>query len=154
MDSTDNLSIQARLDLVSKYAVKYSLEASLVCGVVEQESAWNQYAIRYEPAFFARYVQPQNHEITEGIARSISWGLMQTIGQVVRELGFTGHLASLCDPSIGLDYGCQILKRGIDQANGDITGGLLHYNGGGNKDYPTQVLARVPRYQLTPQSDS
>jgi len=37
-------------------ATKHSLDPTLVCAVVEQESSWEPHAIRYEPSFRARYV--------------------------------------------------------------------------------------------------
>ena len=48
---------------------------ALVCAVIEQESAWNTHAIRYEPGFRTRYVAPLGLPPTEEVARSISWGL-------------------------------------------------------------------------------
>jgi soluble lytic murein transglycosylase-like protein len=73
-------------------AIAHSLDPALVCAVCEQESAWNPYAIRYEPGFLARYVAPiftaGKISATEAYARSFSWGLMQVMGQVAREHGF------------------------------------------------------------------
>jgi soluble lytic murein transglycosylase-like protein len=73
-------------------ALAHSLDPALVCAVVEQESAWNPWAIRYEPGFLARYVAPLftagKISATEAYARSFSWGLMQVMGQVAREHGF------------------------------------------------------------------
>jgi hypothetical protein len=44
------------LVLARKAAAAQSLDPALVCAVVEQESAWNPWAIRYEPLFFAKYL--------------------------------------------------------------------------------------------------
>jgi hypothetical protein len=91
-------------------AAYHELDPALVCAIIEQESAWNTYAIRYEPGFRTRYVAPLHLPSTEEIARSISWGLMQVMGQVAREHGFDGKfLSSLCDPALGLDLGCAVL---------------------------------------------
>jgi hypothetical protein len=46
------------LDLVRSTANAEGLDVALVCTVVEQESAWNPWAMRYEPLFFAKYVAP------------------------------------------------------------------------------------------------
>jgi hypothetical protein len=70
--------------LARTIASAHGLDPALVCAVVEQESAWDADAIRYEPAFRARYVPPLELPPTEEIARSISWGLMQVMGQVAR----------------------------------------------------------------------
>jgi hypothetical protein len=39
--------------LARKAAATQSLDPGLVCAVVEQESAWNPWAMRYVPAFFS-----------------------------------------------------------------------------------------------------
>ena len=94
---------------------------ALVCAMCEQESAWNTYAIRYEPGFRTRYVAPLGLPPTEEIARSISWGLMQVMGQVAREHGFDGKfLSALCDPALGLDIGCAALASKLVTAAHEI----------------------------------
>jgi soluble lytic murein transglycosylase-like protein len=129
-------------------AQQHSLDAPLVCAVVEQESCWDPLAIRYEPAFRSRYVVPLRLTPTEEIARSISWGLMQVMGQVAREHGFIGEfLTALCDPTIGITIGCTVLATKMSQANGDTARALLLWNGGANPAYPAEVLARLPQYQ-------
>jgi soluble lytic murein transglycosylase-like protein len=97
--------------LASRAAGAHALWPELVCAIVEQESAWNPWALRYEPAFYERYIAPFltarrldrpdsrlaaltspgiPDDPTESRARAFSWGLMQVIGQVAREHGFTG----------------------------------------------------------------
>ena len=98
-------------------ATKHALDPALVCAIIEQESSWNPHAIRYEPGFRTRYVAPLGLPPTEEIARSISWGLMQVMGQVAREHGFEGKfLSALCDPAIGLDIGCAALAAKVSAA--------------------------------------
>src|ERR1700733_1687017 len=93
--------------LARAIASAHGLDPALVCAVVEQESAWDANAIRYEPAFRARYVAPLNLPPTEEIARSISWGLMQVMGQVAREHGFQRpSLSALCDSVLRLVASC------------------------------------------------
>jgi len=138
--------------LARKAATAQSLDPALVCAVVEQESAWNPFAIRYEPAFFAKYVAPlyTNNKIgaTEAYARGFSWGLMQVMGQVARESGFDGaqFLSALCDPEQGLAIGCKVLRKKMDAMGGDPQRGLLAWNGGANTAYPSQVVARRVHY--------
>ncbi|MGD0841275.1 MAG: lytic transglycosylase domain-containing protein [Candidatus Acidiferrales bacterium] len=133
-------------------AATHGLAPELVCAVVEQESAWNPWAVRYEPGFLARYVAPIYNagkiSATEAYTRSISWGLMQLMGQVARELGCAAaSLAQLCDPATGLEFGCRQLRAKLDAAAGDETRALLAWNGGANRDYPVEVLARVGNYK-------
>ena len=145
------------VNVARKHASAHSLDPALVCAVIEQESSWNPFAMRYEPAFFAKYVAPlyTNNKVSasEAYARGFSWGLMQVMGQVAREFGFDApFLSALCDPEQGIAIGCKVLRRKFDamaclpgQA-GDVTRGLLAWNGGGNPAYASQVLARRPHY--------
>jgi soluble lytic murein transglycosylase-like protein len=136
------------VSLARTIAAQHELPPALVCAVVEQESAWNPYAIRYETAFRTRYVAPLGLPSTEEIARSISWGLMQVMGQVAREHGFTGKfLAALCDPGTGLDAGCLVLASKLAASGGDLTLALERWNGGANLGYAAEVLVRVERYR-------
>jgi soluble lytic murein transglycosylase-like protein len=84
-----------RVDLIAlarAAAETHQLDAALVCAICEQESAWNPWAIRYEPAFYSHYIVPQlsagQISNTEAQARAFSWGLMQVMGQVAREHNF------------------------------------------------------------------
>jgi soluble lytic murein transglycosylase-like protein len=136
------------VSLVKSKATAIGLDPAVCCAIVEQESAWNQWAIRYEPAFYSRYIVPLHlADATEATARAISWGLFQTMGEVVRELGFKGPLSSLCDPDVGIDNGLRVWQSKLTKANGVVTKALLLWNGGSNPNYPAQVIARVPKYQ-------
>jgi soluble lytic murein transglycosylase-like protein len=128
-------------------AAKYSLDPALVCAVCEQESAWNPGAVRFEPAFKARYVDPQGLSEPEATNRATSWGLMQIMGQVAREFGYVEDIPTLTNPSQGLDIGCKVLAHYLSQHSGNVTLALLRYNGGGNPDYAAQVEARMSAYQ-------
>ena len=139
------------VSLARKAALVHGLDPALVCAVVEQESSWNPWAMRYEPAFFAKYVASlyTNNKVsaTEAYARGFSWGLMQVMGQVARENGFTeAFLSALCDPANGIEIGCRVLKRKLDAMAGDVVRGLLAWNGGGNPSYAAEVLARRTQY--------
>jgi len=139
------------LTLARKAATVQSLEPALVCSIVEQESAWNPWAMRYEPAFFTKYVAPlyTNNKVsaTEAYARGFSWGLMQVMGQVARENGFDApFLSALCDPEQCLAIGCKVLRKKFDSMAGDTTRALQAWNGGANPTYAAQVLARRAHY--------
>lgn len=133
--------------LAKQTATAYELDPALVCAVVEQESGWNPYAIRFEPAFYTRYVQPLNLSQTEAFARSFSWGLMQVMGQVAREAGFKNDVSALTDPYAALDIGCRVLQAKLKSHPSSLEAGLLAYNGGANKEYPAEVIARMGKYQ-------
>ena len=139
-------------NLAVQTAKAHQLDPALVCAVVEQESAWSQWAMRYEPAFFARYVAPQytanKFSASEAYGRAFSWGLMQIMGEVAREFGYAGaFLANLCDPVVGLEFGCRKLGKCLENAGGDVTKALLAWNGGSNPQYAVQVMSRIAAYQ-------
>jgi hypothetical protein len=116
-------------------------------------------AIRYEPAFRTRYVAPLGLPPTEEVARSISWGLMQVMGQVAREHGFAGKfLSALCDgPRHRLrrprGQALRGGRRPFSQARFavDLEPFLDHalalWNGGANPDFAAHVLARIGEYK-------
>lgn len=134
------------IPLVKVQATALGIDPSLACAIVEQESGWNNWAIRYEPAFYTRYEGPQNLSATEKTARAISWGLFQTMGESVRSIGYKGNLAQLCDPLTGIQWGLMLFQKKLTVASGNVPKALLFWNGGGNKDYPAEVLARVSKY--------
>jgi soluble lytic murein transglycosylase-like protein len=142
MPSRDELIALAKAE-----AAAQGLDPTLVCAVCEQESSWYPWAMRYEPAFYERYVRPLGLSPTESTLRSFSFGLMQIMGQTARELGFKARsLGELLDPSQCVHYGCLKLAACLRLADGDVQAGLLKYNGGSNPDYPSQVMARMASY--------
>ncbi len=74
MDLSTN---DARVALATKWAAKRGLSPYIVCAVVEQESAWNPFAVRFESGFLQRYVKPVNPvaPTTMEIMRACSFGL-------------------------------------------------------------------------------
>lgn len=139
----------ALIDLAVQTANAHQLDPVLVCSVVEQESAWDTFAIRFEPGFYTRYVAPQAlASQTESQARAFSWGLMQVMGQTAREAGFKGrYLSMLCNPGAGLDIGCKVLKGKLARHPQSVESGLLAWNGGGRPEYASEVLARMSSYK-------
>jgi soluble lytic murein transglycosylase-like protein len=139
------------IDLARHIAADHELDPQLVCAVIEQESAWNPWAVRYEPGFLSRYVAPLytagKLSATEAYTRAMSWGLMQVMGQVAREFGFKdSSLAELCDPLAGIEFGCRILAARLTRAKGDVPAALLAWNGGASANYAAEVLARKRNY--------
>ncbi len=129
-----------------KQAGVLSLDPSLVAAVCEQESSWNPNAIRFENKFYEHYTEPMNLPESEELQRACSYGLMQIMGQVARELGFVENFLVLYDPEVNLYLGCKKLKKCLDSQGRIVRLGLLAYNGGGAHSYPDQVLARQPHY--------
>jgi hypothetical protein len=120
-------------------AIKHFSEASaipaeIVFGVCMAESALNPLAVRYEPAYRWPYkpgdVKPDGCSYaTEKAMQMTSWGLMQVMGAVFREYGYTGWLSALPgDIWTQVDYGCRHLSKKIKRYG--LERGILAYNSG------------------------
>ncbi|MBZ5662574.1 MAG: lytic transglycosylase domain-containing protein [Acidobacteriia bacterium] len=143
------------IELARRIAASHGIDPQLVCAVIEQESAWNPWAVRYEPGFLSRYIAPLytagKFSATEAYTRAMSWGLMQVMGQVARESGFDeASLAELCDPVTGIDFGCKILAKRLARSKGDVSAALQAWNGGADANYSAEVLARTRNYSSKP----
>lgn len=141
------MTTDAIVVLAKERATMAGVDPVLCCAVCEQESDWNPWATRLEPAFEERYVTKLHLGVTESVERSISWGLMQLIGETAREEGFKADLPMLCDPTMGLDRGLIHLKKELLRANGDVHNALQFWNGGSAPNYAAEVMARMPKYQ-------
>lgn len=142
---------------VAVVAPKYALPEVLVRAIVQVESGGNRHAMRVERRYtwlwdvrrkrpFAttaaraeERVPPPDFEsaaglstITEWIGQQTSWGYMQVMGAVARELGYTAHFPGLSDPLEGLHYGCRHLARLRDRflASHGWRGVAAAYNAG------------------------
>ncbi len=116
-------------------AARHGLPPSIVVAICKTESGLNPWAMRCEPAY--RWLWDVNRsepftltqferadarlppkrfpqisgisQLTEWTGQQSSWGLMQVMGALARQLGFRGHFPMICDPAIGVDLGCQHL---------------------------------------------
>jgi soluble lytic murein transglycosylase-like protein len=145
----DLSTTKGRLAFVTPIATKFGLEPTLVAAVCEQESDWELGAVRFEPAFLQRYVNPLKLDLLESLDRATSWGLMQIMGQTAREFGYTGSCPSLRDPETAVTYGCKKLQSCFLKNGSHVETALLAYNGGGNPHYALQVIARLAHYAPT-----
>ncbi len=107
--------------LISKIiidAAKFaSIDPLLALAIAEVESGGDQFAIRFEPGWkyhynvdnFAKLCKIS--EDTERMLQACSFGIMQVMGTVARELGFEESLIKLSDARIGAKYGCLKLSK-------------------------------------------
>ena len=130
--------------IIRKYATAEKLSPELVAGVIEHESAFDNWAMKYEPHYSWLYGDDEREKTevirgllkkidnrTEWKAQQFSYGLMQIMGAVAREYGFAGkYLTELCEASLGVKYGCMHLKKQIKRYKGNINKGLASYNAG------------------------
>jgi len=162
--------------LVGEAALRYGLPAPIVAAVVEHESmGGNVWAYNPEPKYrwfwdvragrafrpvsgleAAAKIPPDDFRACRGVCadaewwgQQASWGLMQPMGAVARERGFTGlFLNELHDPVLNIDIGCKHLaayaKRYLPAYG--WAGALRAYNGGpyaavhnSNPEYPEKI---------------
>jgi len=153
--------------LIKYSAAQYNVDAELMAAIVIKESSGYPYKPRFEPGFYRKYIhlEPKAKlgglwprwtddyygEFKERLDRSTSWGHGQIMGQVARELGFDGqYLSELCDPELNLPLMAKFLSFKFKEGSEDGLVGqelrrfvLLRYNGGGDKEYPDSVLAKL-----------
>lgn len=156
---------------------------AIVKAVIWKESGFDQWAIRAEPQY--RYMwdvrkgQPFRKLLPEEVkslrapkdfpamafvspdtewwSQRMSFGLMQVMGAVARELGYAGKfLTQLSDPDLGVRFGCEYLNRLLARYD-DASAMLAAYNGGPGAvrsngqhanlaSYVRPVLERVKTY--------
>lgn len=113
----------------------YGVDSDLVRAIITVESSWNPWAIRFEPAW-RYFVNPRDWADkllitfeTEQTLQACSWGPMQVMGAIARELGFQQELNRLSDPELGITYGVLKLKS-LAQKYRDESDVIAAYNAG------------------------
>jgi len=153
--------------LIKKKAQKYELEFELVAAVIWQESKGNPWASRVEDDFYDRYIKNLNRATLPGFVpsgsilslrtekrhRATSWGLMQVMGETMRERGYRKNdITRLCVPAINLEYGCRFLKHLIQKSKAEtyqetLKKALSAYNTGRttheNTQYDEKILSHI-----------
>jgi len=99
------------------------------------ESNFDEFALRYEPSYKWLVGSDSTLTATERMGQMCSWGLIQVMGGVAREMGFTGHFPRLCDPFLGLRYGLRHLLK-FYMKYGDWPDALSAYNAGSPRKGP------------------
>jgi soluble lytic murein transglycosylase-like protein len=124
---------------IEAVAFRHRLDPNLIEAIVRVESSGLAHAYRFEPGFYQRYLV-DNPEYDGGNPRRISasYGLMQIMYPVARELGFDGAPEELFVPLVNLEYGCKKLRELMNWSRDNSSQALAAYNGGkkGNETPP------------------
>lgn len=102
--------------LIKSIATFNVVDPDLAIAIAEAESHFDELAARHETGWKYLYnVESfaKNSRIsqdTERIFQMTSWGMMQVMGSVARELGHRVNLLELTKPEVGVRFGCLKLK--------------------------------------------
>ena len=102
---------------------------------------WSEVASKTPPADFPALRGDRDQEWW---AQQASWGLLQVMGAVAREHGFRGpYLTHLTQPSVGILFGCVVMRKLLDWSKGNYEQALAAFNGGrgGNSAPPYRNAA-------------
>jgi soluble lytic murein transglycosylase-like protein len=146
-------------EIVDRCCEKHGLREDIVMAICAVESNYDTYAMRYELHwryhFNVEYYASINKitKDTEHQLQSFSYGVMQVMGSVARELGFQGPLVKVCVPDIGIDLGCKKLKQQLVRYDGEYDKAISAYNQGTayrelngdfrNQNYVNKVMEKV-----------
>lgn len=150
------------IDLIQKVSQSMGLDPDLCLAIAGEETNFDNEKTRYEPAW--KYLlDPHKYAghlgitvITESVHQSTSWGCMQVMGSVARELGYNGQLPRLIQPDRGVLYGC-LKMRSISDLYDGLEDRISAYNAGSpvkkngvynNDDYVQKVMSRFNRLKL------
>lgn len=148
--------------LIRDEASVYDLDPNLVASIIQTESRGDTYAMRYERDFRFRkephkFARINNiTEETENLLQSCSFGLMQVMGCVARELGLAKPLVTLFEPDVGIEYGCKKLHE-LSLKYNEIDDIIASYNSGSvlhkangeyvNQKYVNMVFERLKEFK-------
>lgn len=184
------LTLPADSGVYRDAAARHALPLSLVLAITEIESSFQIAAFNPEPPY--RYlwdiakgtafraltadelvseVPPDDFCAPRGVPRDAewwgqqaSWGLMQMMGGVARELGYDGPWLTelVADPMLAVDLGCRHLARKVKLfGQDDLVPAIAAYNAGSpqlladtagrrvyrNQDYVNKGLAALTRWR-------
>ena len=133
-------------DKIKAVSAEHDLDWMLVKAFVITESSGETGANRYEPGWrwflnpkdWARRLRLSTK--TEWINQATSFGLMQVVGTVARELGFKGHIPELVFPELGLKYGCLKLKDCIRRYPTQLELAIASYNAGSPRYFMGKLI--------------
>jgi len=149
--------------IATRIAKENLLNPALVLAIIEQESNFTPTAMRFEPQF--KYIL--NPDIfsrknrislaTEINLQQISWGLMQIMGAVTRELGFDKEMPLMLVPETNIHFGCLKLSQLLSKY-ATLENAVSSYNQGSpmklfngtyrNQEYVTSVLSKMRNWEF------
>jgi hypothetical protein len=139
--------------LIAKECLARGLDTNLLTAIIQVESSFNPWAMRFEPASRTLVTPSQFAKLlgittaTEETAQKSSWGLGQVMGSTARWLGFHGSIPQLCDPETGIYWACEYFQKNCLKNKG-LSAQIASYNAGSvrrNQDGTIMNQAYVDR---------
>lgn len=149
------------LDFFEIHCERFNIDYRLVYAIAVVESSLNPNAVRFEPGWkYLLDVESYAKRLhitasTEEILQKCSWGLMQVMGSVARELGFELELNQLSNPYFNLEIGCKKLLQ-LQSKYSEVEDVISAYNQGSprkdkkSKCYKNQAYVDKVLLQLNP----
>ena len=141
--------------LITDHPDREDIPVSCIRAVCLVESSNNEWAYRFEPQYKYLSGNKLTMTATERNGQMVSWGLMQVMGGVAREHGFTAWLPELCRPQLGLKYGIMHLRTYYHKY-GFWPDAIASYNAGAprkggddmyyNQEYVNKVMAAWAKF--------
>ena|ERR1700679_2941386 len=97
---------------IERYSAQFGVEANFVRAIIQQESNWDIYAMRYEPEWSYFFPFHSNSTAdTETALQQFSYGLGQLMGSVYRELGYKDSFGQIFNVETQIFYLCKNLEK-------------------------------------------
>ncbi len=151
------------IHLIQAAAKANGIDPNLAIAIAGHESNFNCEVVRYEPdwEYIVQVAENSDRLVitynTELVLQKCSWGAMQIMGSVTRELGFKGQLSTLVYPTNGVNYGCRKLALLLKKYPNEFDA-VSSYNQGSpkkesnglykNQLYVNDVMARLNRLRM------
>jgi soluble lytic murein transglycosylase-like protein len=149
---SDRVALHA--DRIAATTRRHDLNPYILAGLIAHESGGNPYAIRVERSFWTRYltgitslIRATASQLDDPWLRypdlvAASYGLAQVLYPVAIERGLAlQYPTELLDPATNLEAAARHLIHLRHQVGAAERPLLQRYNGGGNPNYATMVLA-------------
>jgi soluble lytic murein transglycosylase-like protein len=128
-------SIKEILSIIQKIAIQENVNPDLAMAIGGVESNYHAYRTRFEPEW-KYFLKPETYASrlgisfeTEKVLQAMSWGPMQIMGSVCRELSYTDHLVCLADPYLSTAFACRKLNS-IQKKYTNESDAISAYNAG------------------------
>jgi len=159
-------------------APKFNLNPVVVLAFAKQEAKKDgKYFLadvaKPEPRFYTTYIVPMNLSTSTEVLLAASYGVFQSMGQVLRELGFfdadfanqsseyqSRYISSMSQENVPkaidrfcvdlqyqVEYACIKIRKLIDKYGSDMRKVALMYNGGGRPEYADEWGANLKQAQ-------